>query len=75
MAKADQFKANFKKYKNNEEKLKSLFSKTAAEEIANSILEAANEEFGFTLWSTVIALSTVEDEKELFRIVKEVRRS
>lgn len=71
MARSKSLRETFVANKNDEEKLKKLFERTDAGEIAEVINETAGESFGYTLWSKLIAF--LKDEDKLFDVVKEVR--
>lgn len=64
------FKENFIKYKKDQKKLEEILSKTENEEICETILENAGEDFGLSIWTSAVSL--IKDEEKLMELLKDV---
>lgn len=71
MAKSS-FKSKFIAKKGDKDELRKLIETSDEEEIAQLILEKANEPLGFTVWTSVLSL--LSDEEKLFEVIKDVSR-
>lgn len=70
MAKSKSFKENFIANKENEKKLQKVLEAASAEEISEAINNNVVDTLGYTMWSSIIALTN--DEEKLFEILQEV---
>lgn len=71
MTKETTFSSEFAEISRDEvEKLKSLINKSKNEEICETIVKSAGEDYGLKVWTSVLSL--LDDEHKMLKIVEDV---